>query len=39
MKNEVKKENNNDKRFRAFIKLMLWLIFIIFVFLLVVFSK
>lgn len=33
------KEAEKDKRFRAFIKLLLWLIFIIFVGLLIMFGK
>lgn len=33
------KEEEKDKRFRAFIKLLLWLIFIVFVGLLIILGK
>lgn len=33
------KENDKDKKFRALIKLLLWLIFIIFVIIVINFSK
>lgn len=38
MKNE-EKEKNRDKKFRALIKLLLWLIFIIFLIIVINFGK